>query len=85
MTVNTASEMHFKARQCIAQPDTTLHDCTLYLTRCLYDPGILPGSAHQCALGNMYLGSELSRNDCVCSKTSLISGPDFDIAMPGVP
>ena len=28
----------------------------------LYDPGILPGSAYQCILGNVYLRSDLSSN-----------------------
>jgi len=35
LTVNIASEMHFKAFQCIAQPNTALHDCILYLTQYL--------------------------------------------------
>ena len=39
------------AFQCIAQPNTALHDCILYL----YDPGISPGSANQCIPGNVYL------------------------------
>jgi hypothetical protein len=34
------------AFQCIAQPNTTLHDCILYLMQYLYDPGILPSSAN---------------------------------------
>ncbi len=33
LTVNIASEMHFNALHCIAQPNTALHDCMLYLTR----------------------------------------------------
>ena len=36
------------ARQCIAQPNTTLLDCILYLVQYLYDPGISPSSANQC-------------------------------------
>ena len=32
LTVNIASEMHFNAFQCIAQNNTALHDCMLYLT-----------------------------------------------------
>ena len=36
MTVNIACEMHVNVFQCIAQPNTTLLDCILYL----YDPGI---------------------------------------------
>jgi len=49
------------AFQCIAQPDTTLLDCILYLTQQLYDPDISPGSANQCILGDMRLKSNLSR------------------------
>ncbi len=30
-----------------------LHDCILYLTHYLYDPGILPGSAIQYILGKL--------------------------------
>jgi len=40
--VKMTSEMHFNAFQCIAQPNTTLLDCIMYLTQYLYDPGILP-------------------------------------------
>ena len=57
---NKASEMHFNAFQCIAQPNTVLHDCILYLPQ-YYDPGISPGSANQCILGGVYLRSNLSR------------------------
>ena len=31
--------MHLNSSQCIAQPDTALLDCMLYLTQHLYDPG----------------------------------------------
>ncbi len=58
---NKASEMHFNAFQCIAQPNTVLHDCILYLPQ-YYDPGISPGSANQCILGGVYLRSNISRN-----------------------
>ncbi len=44
MTVNAASEMH------------SMH-CILCLTQHLTDQGILPGSAAQCMLRNMYLRS----------------------------
>ena len=43
------------AFQRIAQPNTTLLHCIMYL----YDPGTLPGSAYQCILGTMYLQSDL--------------------------
>ena len=48
--VNIAFDMQFKAYECIAQPNTTLHDddCTLYQTH--YDPGC----ADQCILGHVY-------------------------------
>ena len=42
------------AFQCIAQHITTLHDCNAILY--LYDPGVLPGSANQCILGNVNQG-----------------------------
>ena len=47
--------------QCIAQPNTTLLDCILYLMQYLYDPGILPSSANYCILGKVYLRCNLSR------------------------
>ena len=31
LTVTIVSEMHFNAIRCIVQPNTALHDCTLYL------------------------------------------------------
>jgi len=34
------------ASQCIAQPNTALLDCIVYLVQRLYDPGILPSSAN---------------------------------------
>ena len=34
------------AFQCIAQPNTTLLDCILYLMQHPYDPGTLPSSAN---------------------------------------
>ena len=34
------------AFQCIAQPNTTLLDCILYLMQYPYDPGTLPSSAN---------------------------------------
>ena len=46
------------AFQCIAQPTTALQDCILSLP---LHPGILPGSANQCILGDMYLRSNLPR------------------------
>ncbi len=36
LTVNTASEMQFNAFQCIAQPNTALHGCILYLPQFLW-------------------------------------------------
>jgi len=50
--------MHFNASRSLTQP---LLDCMLYLTQYLYDPGILPSSANQCILGNVYLRSNLPR------------------------
>ena len=37
LTVKIASKMHVSALQCMTQPNTTLLDCTLYLTQDLYD------------------------------------------------
>ncbi len=50
--------MHFNASRSLIQP---LLDCMLYLTQYLYDPGILPSSANQCVLGNVYLRFNSSR------------------------
>ena len=61
MTVNIACEMLVSTFQCIAQPNTTMLDCIMYLC----DPDILPGSAYQCILGNMYLRSDLSINQYI--------------------
>ncbi len=49
------------AFQCIAQPNTTLLYCILYLMQYLYDPGIFSSSADESLLGNVYLQSHLSR------------------------
>lgn len=47
------------AMQCIAQPNTALLDCILYLLQLFYDSGILPGkSVHP---WNVYVKSNLSR------------------------
>ena len=60
--------MHFNALRGLTQPCLTAY-CILHIT---YDPGISPGSANQCILGDMYLRSNLSRNlygaftVCVC-------------------
>ena len=35
------------------------------LTQYLYDPGISPGSAYQCVLGNLYLRSDVPSNACM--------------------
>ena len=43
----------------IARPNTTLLDCTLNLTQHFYDPGILPSSANQCNVGEVYLKLDL--------------------------
>ena len=49
--------MHVSACQYFVQANTTLLDCIL--TQYLYDLGVLPGSAYQCILGNVYLRSDL--------------------------
>jgi len=56
--------MHFNASHSLTQP---LLDCMLYLTQYLYDPGTLPTSANQCILGNVYLRSNLSREQWPCT------------------
>jgi len=43
------------------RPNTALHDCILYLTHHVYEPGILPGAATCCIPDNVYLRSNLSR------------------------
>lgn len=53
-----ACEMHVNAFQRIVQPNITLLDCSIYL----YDTGILPVSAYQCTLENVYLRSDLPSN-----------------------
>ncbi len=54
--------MHCSASRSLTQP---LFDCIriLYpaLTQYPYEPGTLPGSAHQCITGNVYLRSNLAR------------------------
>jgi len=58
--------MHFSASRSLTQP---LLDCMrilyLTLTQYPYDPGTLAGSADQCILGNVYLRSNLSREQAV--------------------
>ncbi len=49
--------MHFNALHSLTQPCMTAY-CLCHNT---YDPGILPGCANQCILGDMYLRSSLSR------------------------
>ena len=45
------------AFQCMAQRDTTLHDCMLYLTQHLHASGISRGTPNQCAsLGDVLGG-----------------------------
>ncbi len=56
--------------QCIAQPDTTLFDCTLYPMQYPYDPGILPSSANQCILGEGYLIKDTLVVDMACSSSA---------------
>ena len=46
-------EMHFSALLSLTQLCLTAH-CIQHIT---YDPGILPGSANQCILGDVYLSS----------------------------
>jgi len=58
MTVNIPSEMLFNA----SRPTQPLLDCILLWQNIL--PSILPSSANQCILGNMYLRSNLSRKLC---------------------
>jgi hypothetical protein len=47
----------------MAQPNTTLLDCNLYLTQYLYDPRILPSSAYECIHGNVYLRSNQGNSE----------------------
>ena len=49
--------MHFSALRGLTQPCLTAY-CILHIT---YDPGISPGSANQCILGDVYPRSNLSR------------------------
>lgn len=73
-TVTQAFEMRYNAFQRIAQPNTALYDCKLYLQFNTYDPSISPGSTKQCVSGKVYLRSILStkshtRNTiqaCIC-------------------
>ena len=51
--------------------NTTLLDCIQYLTLYLYDPGTLIGSANQCILGIVYLGSNLTREHAKMSNLYL--------------
>jgi len=55
--VKIVSEMHFNALRSLTQPCMTA--CCIYHNT--YDPGISPGSANQCILGDVYLRSNLSR------------------------
>ena len=58
--VTRCISMHFSV---VAQPDTALHDCILYLSYdfvhiiCICDPGIPQGSANKCILGDVHLKS----------------------------
>lgn len=48
LQLHTNHDYHGELRDAfhgIVQHLTTLHDCILCLTQCVYDPGILPGSA----------------------------------------
>ena len=47
--------------------------CLYYHT---YDPGISPGSANQCMLGDMYLTSNLLRK---YFQDQLVNRPHFDV------
>ena len=58
--------MHFSALRGLTQPCLTAY-CILHIT---YDPGISPGSANQCILGDMYLRSNLSRKLVLASLLS---------------
>ena len=49
------------AKACPGSLTHPLLDCMLYLTQYLCDPGMLPSSANQCILGNVYLRSNLPR------------------------
>ena len=57
MTTPRCISMHFTALRSLTQPCMTAY-CILHNT---YDPGISPGSANQCILGDVYLRSNLSR------------------------
>ena len=60
--------MHFKALRNLTQPCMTAY-CTQHNT---YDPGISPGSADQCILGDVYLRSNLSRKHLALARLSNI-------------
>ena len=49
--------MHFNALRSLTQPCMTAY-CIYHNA---YDPGVSPGSANQCILGDVYLRSNLSR------------------------
>jgi len=55
--------MHFSALRSLTQPCMTAY-CIWHIT---YDPGISPGSANQCILGDVYLRSNLSRKVTISS------------------
>ena len=59
--------MHFSALRGLTQPCLTAY-CILHIT---YDPGISPGSANQCILGDMYLRSNLSRKIVSARRTKM--------------
>ena len=63
--------MTIHALQCIAQPNTTLHDCicqTKYavMRHITHDPGSSLGSANQCILGDICLRSNLPTLHAFC-------------------
>ena len=60
--------IHFSALRSLTQPCLTAY-CVLHIT---YDPGISPGSANQCILGDVYLRSNLSGNQHIhaCNATN---------------
>ncbi len=80
LPVKAASGMHCNyvgnASRSLTQP----HDWILYQT--LYDPGIIPGYANQCILGNMHLRSNLSRDAGGSMQTSSSMQVVVSIAKP---
>jgi len=71
LTVNIASEMHCSALRSLTQPCMTAY-CICHN---IYGPGISPGSANQCILGDVYLRSNLSRKQKLL-RQSIVRHPE---------